>query len=60
VALNPPSDQRKDRSGFGLGLAIAKQAVEAHGGELREHNLPGKGCVFVVDLPVDPSPPLVK
>jgi signal transduction histidine kinase len=40
-----------DRSGFGLGLAIAKQAAEAHDGELRLHNLPGKGCVFVLDLP---------
>lgn len=40
-----------DRSGFGLGLAIAKQAVDAHGGSLRVHDLPGKGCVFVMDLP---------
>jgi signal transduction histidine kinase len=40
-----------DRSGFGLGLAIAKQAVEAHEGALRVHDLPGKGCVFVMDLP---------
>ncbi|HEY8927400.1 MAG TPA: HAMP domain-containing sensor histidine kinase [Polyangia bacterium] len=41
----------KDRSGFGLGLAIAKQAVEAHEGSLRVHDLPGHGCVFVLDLP---------
>jgi hypothetical protein len=47
----------KDRSGFGLGLAIARQAVEAHGGELRVHNLPGKGCVFILDLPLQPLPP---
>jgi signal transduction histidine kinase len=46
----------KDRSGFGLGLAIAKQATEAHGGQLRVHNLPGKGCIFVLDMPTDPSP----
>jgi signal transduction histidine kinase len=45
-----------DRSGFGLGLAIAKQATEAHNGQLRIHNLPGKGCVFVLDLPVGPPP----
>ena len=38
-------------SGFGLGLAIAKQAVEAHGGSVRVQNLPGKGCVFVLELP---------
>jgi signal transduction histidine kinase len=41
----------QDRSGFGLGLAIAKQAVDAHEGTLRVHDLPGHGCVFVLDLP---------
>jgi signal transduction histidine kinase len=42
----------QDRSGCGLGLAIAKQAVEAHEGSLRVHDLAGRGCVFVLDLPV--------
>ena len=55
--FNPFVQMGQDRSGFGLGLAIAKQAVEAHGGELRVHNLPGKGCVFVLDMPTHPSPP---
>jgi signal transduction histidine kinase len=41
----------RDRSGFGLGLAIAKQATDAHGGALRANNIPGHGCVFVLDLP---------
>lgn len=40
-----------DRSGFGLGLAIAQEAALAHGGDLQVKNLPGKGCVFVVTLP---------
>jgi signal transduction histidine kinase len=35
----------------GVGLPIARQAVEAHDGSIRFTNLPGKGCVFVVDLP---------
>jgi signal transduction histidine kinase len=39
------------QSGFGLGLAIAKQAVDAHGGAIRVQNLPGQGCVFVLELP---------
>ena len=47
----------KDRSGFGLGLAIAKQATEAHDGALRVHDLPGRGCVFVLDLPAREIPP---
>jgi signal transduction histidine kinase len=37
--------------GFGLGLAIAKQAVDAHSGSIRVQNLPGKGCIFVLELP---------
>lgn len=41
-----------DRSGYGLGLAIAKQAADAHGGSIRIQNLPGKGCVVVLELPV--------
>lgn len=41
----------QDRSGFGLGLAIAKRAVDAHEGALRVHDLPGHGCVFVLELP---------
>jgi signal transduction histidine kinase len=40
------------QKGFGLGLAIAKQAVDAHGGSLRVQNLPGKGCIFVIELPL--------
>lgn len=40
-----------DSSGFGLGLAIAKQAVDAHGGSIRVQNLPGKGCIFILELP---------
>lgn len=40
------------QAGFGLGLAIAKQAVDAHGGSIRVQNLPGKGCVFVLELPI--------
>jgi hypothetical protein len=39
--------------GFGLGLAIAKQALDAHGGTIRVQNLPGKGCVFALELPVE-------
>jgi signal transduction histidine kinase len=40
-----------DRSGLGLGLGISRRAVEANGGELHAHNLPGRGCVFTIDLP---------
>jgi signal transduction histidine kinase len=50
--LFEPFVQRGDnRSGFGLGLAIVKQAVEAHGGHAHVRNLPGRGCVFSIQLP---------
>lgn len=40
-----------DRTGLGLGLSIARQAVETNGGKLSVRDLPGKGCVFTIDLP---------
>ena len=40
-----------DRSGIGLGLLICAKAAKAHQGEVRVRNVPGKGCVFVLDLP---------
>lgn len=45
-----------DRSGFGLGLAIARQAVEAHGGSIAVRNEPGRCCAFVVELPQTARP----
>jgi signal transduction histidine kinase len=41
-----------DRSGLGLGLSIARQAVRAHGGEIHIRNMPGRGCIFAIDLPL--------
>ena len=41
-----------DRSGLGLGLSIARRAVRTHGGEIRIRNMPGTGCVFIIDLPL--------
>ena len=41
----------KDRSGLGLGLSIARRAIEASGGNLRVRDIPGTGCVFTIDLP---------
>jgi len=50
--LFTPLIQRGDnRSGFGLGLSIARQAVQAHHGAIRVRDVPGKGCVFTIDMP---------
>ena len=48
----------KDRSGVGLGLSICAKAARANGGELRVRDLPGKGCVFTLDLPRSAPAPL--
>jgi signal transduction histidine kinase len=43
--------RKSDRTGLGLGLSIARRAVVANGGDVRAHNMPGKGCIFTIDLP---------
>jgi signal transduction histidine kinase len=49
--FRPFAQRSTDRSGLGLGLAIARESVELNGGEIRARNLPGRGCVFTIDLP---------
>jgi len=40
--------------GYGLGLAICQQIVQAHGGELSVTSQPGVGSHFVVKIPLQP------
>jgi len=55
-AFRPFGDRRSsDRSGLGLGLSISRRAVVANGGEIRALSLPGKGCIFTIDLPAEES-----
>lgn len=42
-------------TGLGLGLSIVRKAVRAHGGDITIRNMPGTGCVFVIDLPLVPD-----
>ena len=44
-------------SGAGLGLAIARALVEAHGGSIQAANAPGQGAVFTVLLPATDEKP---
>jgi signal transduction histidine kinase len=44
--------QRGDRRGVGLGLAIARGIVEAHGGSIAVRSEVGRGSVFSFSLPV--------
>ena len=46
---------RSRPGGLGLGLSIARQLVEANGGEIVAHNRQGSGAVFSIRLPIGES-----
>ncbi|HXG56311.1 MAG TPA: HAMP domain-containing sensor histidine kinase [Vicinamibacterales bacterium] len=47
-----PFEQRGlNRKGLGLGLAFSRWGVEANHGTLTARSLPGRGCIFTIDLP---------
>jgi signal transduction histidine kinase len=49
--LVPFAQNGLDRSGLGLGLDICRRSVEANDGVLSVRDVPGRGCVFTIDLP---------
>jgi signal transduction histidine kinase len=52
-----PFIESSDKSGLGLGLSIAQRAARANSGDIYVRDVPGKGCVFTVDLPRQTTPP---
>jgi two-component system OmpR family sensor kinase len=53
------TDPSRTGDGAGLGLSIARQIAEAHGGEIRAKSTPGKGSTFTFLLPRRPPTPLL-
>ncbi len=49
------SARSREDGGTGIGLAIARSVVEAHGGHIRARSELGRGSVFTFDLPVAPA-----
>jgi two-component system sensor histidine kinase ResE len=50
------SARSREKGGFGLGLAIARWAVEIHGGRIEIKSELGKGSVFQIVLPGKMTP----
>ena len=48
------ADTRTSGSGLGLGLYVAREIVEAHGGRLTVTDPPGGGAAFEISLPARP------
>jgi two-component system sensor histidine kinase KdpD len=59
VAADASGDRRPAGTGggVGLGLAICRAIVQAHGGEIHAERIPAGGALFVVTLPLDEEPP---
>ena len=48
------------QSGVGLGLAICRAIIEAHGGSIHAQNRPTGGAVFSFILPLERTPPVME
>lgn len=50
LLFSPFVSSKKSR-GTGLGLPVSQKILNEHGGQIRVHSQPGRGCRFVLELP---------
>lgn len=51
--FEPGFTTKGDRVGMGLGLAISRQIIDQHGGDIEVESVVGEGTAFTVRLPID-------
>ncbi len=49
--FKPFERQNDDLNGLGLGLTIARKAIDLHHGTIKVANLAGRGCIFTIIIP---------
>ena len=54
-----PAGEGAGPRGIGLGLAICRGIIDAHGGRITAENRPGGGAAFRLTLPAEGAPPVV-
>ena len=52
VAFEPFSQPNAKRHGAGLGLAICREIVRRHGGEIEIYSRPRRGTRFTITVPI--------
>jgi two-component system sensor histidine kinase KdpD len=53
-----PAQRERAQSGVGLGLAICRAILQAHGGAIEAGNRPDGGAVISFRLPIEEAPPV--